>query len=73
MNGICVLCEFCVSCSGWQGCCVTAPRLHIPTRCVVCDSELLNPHELSGLCRECKLILRNTRLSKTVDTTGEPA
>jgi hypothetical protein len=25
----------------------------------VCGAELLNRHELTGLCNECKLLLRN--------------
>lgn len=35
----------------------------IPANCTVCGVRLLNPHELTGLCRECKLIRRNERLS----------
>jgi hypothetical protein len=35
----------------------------IPTHCTVCGAELLNPHELTGLCRECKLMLRDERLA----------
>lgn len=35
----------------------------IPTECVICNAELLNPHEITGLCRECKLVLRNMRMS----------
>lgn len=34
----------------------------IPTACTLCGARLLNPHELSGVCRECKLVLRNERL-----------
>jgi hypothetical protein len=49
------------------------PRGHIPTVCVICDAPLLNPHEITGLCRECKLILRNERLSENNTTTGESA
>jgi hypothetical protein len=35
----------------------------IPTECTVCGAELLNPHELTGLCLEDKLIQRNERLA----------
>jgi hypothetical protein len=35
----------------------------IPWNCSVCRAELLNPHELTGLCLECKLVLRNERLA----------
>jgi len=38
---------------------------------MVCDTDLLNPHELSGLCLECKLILRNERMSQTPTAIGE--
>jgi hypothetical protein len=31
----------------------------IPTHCTICGAELLNPHEITGLCQECKLVLRN--------------
>jgi hypothetical protein len=36
---------------------------HIPTECTICSAELLNAHELTGLCLECKLIARNERLT----------
>jgi hypothetical protein len=49
------------------------PRGLIPTECQVCGVKLLNPHEITGLCRECKLVLRNERLSETNDTTGARA
>jgi hypothetical protein len=35
----------------------------IPTQCTVCGAPLRNPHELTGLCLECKLIQRNERLA----------
>jgi hypothetical protein len=35
----------------------------IPTECTVCGAELLNPHELTGICREDKMIQRNERLA----------
>ena len=35
----------------------------IPTECTICGAELLNPHEITGVCRECKLILRNERMT----------
>jgi hypothetical protein len=35
----------------------------IPTECTVCSAELLNPHEITGLCLECKLVLRNERMT----------
>jgi hypothetical protein len=41
----------------------------IPTECTVCGVKLLNPHEITGLCRECKLILRNERIN-TANTPG---
>jgi hypothetical protein len=41
----------------------TPPTTGIPKSCTVCGAELLNPHELTGLCRECKLVLRNERLA----------
>jgi hypothetical protein len=34
----------------------------IPKHCTICGAELLNPHQLDGLCRECKLVPRNERL-----------
>jgi hypothetical protein len=40
----------------------------IPNRCTMCDAELLNPHQLDGICRECKFIARNERM-----TNEEPA
>lgn len=44
----------------------------IPTSCTLCGARLLNPHELSGVCRECKLVLRNERLADThIETRGE--
>jgi hypothetical protein len=56
------------------------PRGHIPTRCSICATPLLNPHELTGVCLECKLVLRNERMSdlksenpESTDTTGETA
>jgi len=33
----------------------------IPKHCTQCGTRLLNPHELTGLCLECKLIARNER------------
>jgi hypothetical protein len=38
------------------------PQQHrggIPTLCIVCDAQLVNEHELTGLCSECKLVIRN--------------
>lgn len=43
----------------------------IPTRCVICDAELLNAHEITGLCRECKLVLRNVRGTRQADIVAE--
>ena len=49
----------------------------IPTQCVICDAPLRNPHELTGLCRECKLVARNERLGAVaqpadiIEGTGE--
>lgn len=43
----------------------------IPTACTLCGAQLLNPHELTGLCRECKLVLRNERLSQTEASGNE--
>jgi hypothetical protein len=37
----------------------------IPTDCTICGTELLNRHNLIGACLECKLILRNERLTNT--------
>ncbi|POX86873.1 hypothetical protein C3477_13255 [Mycobacterium kansasii] len=34
----------------------------IPTSCAICNAALLNPHEITGLCQECKLVLRNERM-----------
>jgi hypothetical protein len=31
--------------------------------CNICGAELLNPRGLTGLCLECKLVLRNERLA----------
>ncbi len=39
------------------------PRGYLPTHCTVCGAPLLNPHELTGLCLEDKLIRRNERLA----------
>lgn len=36
----------------------------IPKHCTVCGVRLLNPHELTGLCREDKLILRTMRFEQ---------
>jgi hypothetical protein len=38
-------------------------RAGIPKHCTVCGVGLLNPHQLTGLCLEDKLIARNERLT----------
>jgi hypothetical protein len=43
----------------------------IPTRCKQCGAEL-DPHNITGLCHECKLIARNARLSGRPADYGEP-
>lgn len=37
---------------------MTHPPTGIAKFCVDCGAELLNPHEITGLCLECKLIGR---------------
>jgi hypothetical protein len=39
--------------------------------CEVC-SAVLNPHNITGLCAECKLVARNERLSGKSEKSGEP-
>ena len=43
----------------------------ILAECKICGTELLNPHEITGLCRECKLVLRNERMSTAVNSSDE--
>jgi len=38
----------------------------IPTECTLC-SQPLDAHNLTGLCRECKHILRDARAGFTTD------
>ena len=42
----------------------------IPTQCDICSAKL-GPHNLTGLCAECKLITRNKRMSPTYDDSGQ--
>jgi hypothetical protein len=44
----------------------------IPTRCTVCGAPLLNPHELTGLCLEDKLIQRNEHMAAEAQRSCEP-
>jgi hypothetical protein len=46
----------------------------IPTHCTECGAELLNAHELTGLCHECKLAARNDRAvgESNVPADGQP-
>jgi hypothetical protein len=39
------------------------PRGYLPTACTICGAPLLNPHELTGLCLEDKVIARYERWS----------
>jgi hypothetical protein len=36
--------------------------------CGICEA-ILNPHNVTGLCAECKLIARNARLTGTIGKT----
>ena len=40
-------------------------------RCGLCDA-ILNPHNITGLCAECKLVARNERLSGRPEQSREP-
>ena len=40
-------------------------------RCGLCDA-ILNPHNITGLCAECKLVARNDRLSGRPEKSREP-
>ena len=41
----------------------------IPDRCTICGEPLLNPHEITGLCQEHKVLTRNRRAG--YDDTGQ--
>lgn len=43
----------------------------IPKHCNICGAELLNPRGLTGLCLECKLVLRNERLADNGEAKPE--
>lgn len=42
----------------------------IPTACTTCGAEL-HAHNVTGYCRECKLIARNQRLSANHNSAGQ--
>jgi hypothetical protein len=37
-------------------------------RCGICEA-ILNAHNVTGLCAECKLVARNARLNRTISKT----
>lgn len=44
----------------------------IPTECTICDAPL-HAHNLTGVCAECKLVLRNGRLTNTTAERNTPS